>query len=388
MPDRDPRVERTPAKANHVDSADSTLADRDQTSSDADQTWADHDQDASDRDQAAAHDDQRASDEGVVAGGDPSVRARTTSVRARTSADRHLVSRLRDESGSERLLTAEERDRLADRRDRAATEDDQAALALLGATADEPYRSFSALIERASEARKRAGADRARAAADRARAAADRARASDEREQAAQDRLAVIRRLNEVRAELAIAPADVLLQAVTERDVELGFHVSAVVQLARATAAQLGANGEDLETTRQTALLHDVGKVAIPDEILNKPGSLDPSEWAFVRQHTLIGERIIQAAPALAHVAKLVRSTHERYDGSGYPDGLARDGIPLIARTVSVCDAYDAMITTRAYRTARTSSDAVAELRSHSGTQFDPEVVDAFVNTLEAFGIE
>jgi HD-GYP domain-containing protein (c-di-GMP phosphodiesterase class II) len=377
----DPRVERTPAKANYVDSADFTLADRDQTSSDADQTWADHDQDASDRDQAAAHDDQRASDEEVAAGGDPSVRARTTSVRARASADRQLVSQLRDESGSERLLTAAERDRSADRRDRAATEDDQAALALLGATADEPYRSFSALIERASEARKRAGADRARAAA-------DRARASDEREQAAQDRLAMIRRLDEVRAELTIAPADVLLQAVTERDLELGSHVSAVVELARATAVQLGANDEDLETTRQTALLHDVGKVAIPDEILNKPGSLDPSEWAFVRQHTLIGERIIQAAPALAHVAKLVRSTHERYDGSGYPDGLARDGIPLAARIVSVCDAYDAMITTRAYRTARTSSDAVAELRSHSGTQFDPEVIDAFVNTLEVFGLE
>jgi len=379
MPDQP--VERTPAEAHH-DSADFTLSDRDQTSSDADQTWADHDQDASDRDQAAAHDDQRASDEEVAAGGNPSVRARTTSVRARASADRQLVSRLRDESGSERLRTAEERDRVADRRDRAATEDDQAALALLGATADDAaYRSFSALIERASEARKRAGADRARAAW-------DRARASDERERAAQDRLTMVRRLDEVRAELTIAPADVLLQAVTERDPELGFHVSAVVKLARATAVQLGANDEDLEMTRQTALLHDIGKVAIADEILNKPGSLDPSEWAFVRQHTLIGERIIQAAPALAHVAKLVRSTHERYDGTGYPDGLARDDIPLAARIVSVCDAYDAMITTRVYRAARTSSDAIAELRSHSGTQFDPEVIDAFLNTLEAFGVE
>jgi two-component system cell cycle response regulator len=127
-----------------------------------------------------------------------------------------------------------------------------------------------------------------------------------------------------------------------------------------------------------------VGKVAIPDEILNKPGPLEPSEWIFIRQHTVIGERIIEAAPALAHVAKLVRSTHERYDGFGYPDGLAADDIPLIARIVSVCDAYDAMTTTREYRPAQAKPRAVAELHHHAGTQFDPEVVDAFVNALEA----
>ena len=192
------------------------------------------------------------------------------------------------------------------------------------------------------------------------------------------------RELDQARADLAIAPADVLLQALTERDADLGFHMRTVVDLARATAMQLGVNEDDVETTRQTALLHDVGKIAIPDEILNKPASLDQAEWALIRQHTLIGERIIEAAPALALVATIVRSTHERYDGDGYPERLAGDGIPLIARIVSVCDAYDAMLTTRPYQTARTSLEAVAELRNHSGTQFDPRVVDAFLSTLES----
>jgi HD-GYP domain-containing protein (c-di-GMP phosphodiesterase class II) len=354
-------------------------ADRDQTSSDADQTWADHDQDASDRDQAAAQEDQLASDDGVAAGSDRSVHARTSFVRARASADRHLVSQLRDETGRARLRSAEERDRVADERDLAATEKDLVALALLDATASVPYDALSTLIERGSEMRQRAAADRVRAAADRVRAAGD-------REAAARDRAAVIRQLDAARAELQGAPADVLLQALTECDIELGFHMRAVVELARATAVQLGATAEDSETTRQVALLHDVGKVAIPDEILNKPGSLDASEWVLIRQHTLIGERIIQAAPALAHIAKHVRSTHERYDGCGYPEGLAGDCIPLIARIVSVCDAYEAMITTRAYGTASTRPEAIAELRKHAGTQFDPKVVDAFVRSLDTFG--
>ena len=356
-----------------------SLADRDQTSSDADQTWADHDQDASDRDQAAAHEDQRASDHHVAAGGDRLAHARTTSARARTSADRSLVSRLRDETGSARLQTAEERDRVADERDRVAEEDDRVALALLAAAAGVPDGDLPALIERGSEMRQRAAADRARAASDRERAA-------DDREKAARDRTTAFRQLDEARTNLAVAPADVLLQALSERDFELGSHISAVVELACATAAELGATEEEVETTRQTALLHDIGKVAVPDEILNKPGSLDRPQWDYVRQHTLIGERIIRAAPALAHVAKLVRSTHEHYNGGGYPDGLAGEDIPLIARIVSVCDAYDAMITTRGYRNAQTVPEAVAELSDRAGTQFDPKVVDAFVRALEASG--
>ena len=112
-------------------------------------------------------------------------------------------------------------------------------------------------------------------------------------------------------------------------------------------------------------------------------GPLDASEWAFMQRHTIIGERTISAAPALAHVARLVRATHERLDGSGYPDGLAGDDIPLISRIVAVCDAYHAMTSKRAYRDAHDSHRAIAELRSCAGTQFDPEVVEAFVVALD-----
>jgi HD-GYP domain-containing protein (c-di-GMP phosphodiesterase class II) len=176
---------------------------------------------------------------------------------------------------------------------------------------------------------------------------------------------------------------DVLQRALTESDSELGIHLAGVADLAIATAVRLGVPPQDLESVRQTALLHDVGKVAIPDVILNKPGALDESEWALMRHHTVIGERIISAAPALAPVARLVRSTHERYDGGGYPDGIAGADIPLIARIVTVCDAYDAMVTKRAYRDALDSSAAIAELRECSGTQLDPDVVEAFIGALE-----
>ena len=188
------------------------------------------------------------------------------------------------------------------------------------------------------------------------------------------------------RASAGRQSSDVLLRALAERDSELGIHLGGVADLACATALRLGVPREDMEVTRQTALLHDVGKVAIPDEILSKPEPLDESEWAFMQRHTIIGERIISAAPALEAVATLVRSTHERYDGRGYPDGLAGDDIPLIARIVAVCDAYDAMVTNRTYRRAFDRSRAISEVRRSSGTQFDPKVVEAFVSALEAVG--
>src|SRR6185295_17327313 len=126
------------------------------------------------------------------------------------------------------------------------------------------------------------------------------------------------------------------------------------------------------------AELHDVGKIAIPDAILQKTGPLDEGEWAFMRRHTLIGERILMAAPALRSVAKLVRSSHERWDGGGYPDGLRSEQIPLGARVVAVCDAFDAMTTNRPYRHRVNQPAAMAELRACAGTQFDPQVVQAF----------
>ena len=172
--------------------------------------------------------------------------------------------------------------------------------------------------------------------------------------------------------------AAVLFQVLSERSPELGTHVHDVGELAAAVGRSLGLPPEELKLLRQAGQLHDIGKMAVPDAILEKAGPLDIREWAFVRQHTIIGERIVNAAPALAPIAGLVRSSHERWDGAGYPDGLAGEAIPMNARIVAVCDAFDAMLGGRPYRPARSVEVALAELRSSAGAQFDPEVVEAF----------
>ena len=179
----------------------------------------------------------------------------------------------------------------------------------------------------------------------------------------------------------------VLLRAQAERDLALGEHASNVAELAEPVAHRLGLSGEELRRVRQVAELHDVGKFAIPDAILDKPSSLTPDEWELVRRHPIVGQRIVAAAPALADIADLVRATHERFDGNGYPDGLAGDQIPLVSRIVAVCDAFDAMISGRPYRPARSEDDALAELRRCAGTQFDPSVVAAFLAERAARGI-
>ena len=171
---------------------------------------------------------------------------------------------------------------------------------------------------------------------------------------------------------------DVLLRALAERDPYLGDHMTDVASMAESVARRLGLTAEEVEQVSQAAELHDIGKVAIPDAILHKPGPLDADEWAFIKQHTLIGQRILDAAPALGRVAALVRSSHERYDGGGYPDGLAGADIPLGSRIVAICDAFDAMTTDRAYRRAMSAEAAMLELRRCAGSQFDPVVVEAF----------
>ena len=129
--------------------------------------------------------------------------------------------------------------------------------------------------------------------------------------------------------------------------------------------------------------MHDVGKVAVPDSILDKPGPLDIEEWSLVHRHTLAGERILAATPALKHIAEIVRATHERWDGTGYPDRLAGPAIPLIARIVSAADAYHAMTGDRPYRSAMLRAEAIEELRRCAGTQFDPTVIAAIEHTLQ-----
>jgi two-component system cell cycle response regulator len=180
---------------------------------------------------------------------------------------------------------------------------------------------------------------------------------------------------------------DVLLRALSERDPQLGGHGDNVAALAEATARRLGLGREQLETVRHAAELHDVGKVAIPDDILGKAGPLTDEEWSFIRRHPVAGERIIAAAPSLGAVARLVRSSHERWDGHGYPDRLGGDDIPLGARIIAVADAFDAITSDRAYRAARPVQEAIAELRACAGGQFDARVVEAFVGALAELAI-
>ena len=171
---------------------------------------------------------------------------------------------------------------------------------------------------------------------------------------------------------------DVLVQVLAEREPELRRHMADVAELATRTGRELGLDTEQLDVLARAAELHDIGKVAVPDDIINKPGPLDDVEWRIMRQHTLVGERILAAAPALTAVARLVRFSHERWDGRGYPDGLAGEDIPIGARVIAVCDTYDAITSKRSYADARSHADALAELQRCAGTQFDPAAVEAF----------
>jgi HD-GYP domain-containing protein (c-di-GMP phosphodiesterase class II) len=171
---------------------------------------------------------------------------------------------------------------------------------------------------------------------------------------------------------------DVLLQVLNEREPSLNSHAGGVTAYAIALGREVGVAGEDLDVLARAAELHDIGKVAIPEEILQKPEPLDDDEWALMREHTVIGERIVAAAPALRPVARLVRASHERWDGKGYPDGLRGGEIPLGARVIAICDAFDAMVSDRPYSAARSLDEAMAELRRCAGRQFDPALVSAF----------
>ncbi|HTU77626.1 MAG TPA: HD domain-containing phosphohydrolase [Solirubrobacteraceae bacterium] len=171
---------------------------------------------------------------------------------------------------------------------------------------------------------------------------------------------------------------DLALQILAAHEPELHSHASHVAELADALARRLGLRGPDLADTVRAAELHDIGKVAIPYSLLHRAGPLDEHEWTLMRHHPVVGASILSAAPALARVAEIVGATHERYDGSGYPRGLAGAEIPLASQIVFVCDSFDAMICERPFGEARSELEALRELRACAGTQFDPRVVDAF----------
>ena len=177
------------------------------------------------------------------------------------------------------------------------------------------------------------------------------------------------------RAAMALAVA-----ALEARDTDTAHHSDDVVTLCDAVGRRLDLDDRTLEHLRAGAQLHDVGKVAIPSSILNKPTALTDDEWNVIREHTVMGERILRAVPEMAEVATIVRHSHEHWDGSGYPDGLAGDHIPLASRVILCADAFHAIRSDRPYRRGRDASKAIAEIEACAGTQFDPAVVDAFLD--------
>jgi len=149
----------------------------------------------------------------------------------------------------------------------------------------------------------------------------------------------------------------------------------------------MGLDGTGRQRVEFGALLHDVGKIAIPKSIINKPGPLDDEEWALIRTHTVEGQRLLDRVGGLMRdVGRVVRASHERWDGGGYPDGLAGEEIPLEARIVACCDSFNAMTTTRSYRRAMSVDAALEECRACAGTQFDPAVVDALLRVVRPDG--
>src|SRR5262245_7925571 len=167
----------------------------------------------------------------------------------------------------------------------------------------------------------------------------------------------------------------VLIRVLNQRAPERRKNGNAVKSLALAVGRDLGLLPGELATLARASELHDVGKIAIPDAILNKSTPLDDEEWRFIRQHTILGERIVSAAGSLVPVGRLIRASHERWDGGGYPDGLSREEIPLAARIIFVCDAYDAITAERSYSPACGPETALEQLRRAAGSQFDPDVV-------------
>lgn len=175
-----------------------------------------------------------------------------------------------------------------------------------------------------------------------------------------------------------------LVRALNERAPEAIGHLLGVKRLALAVGERLGFGPLELVGLASAAELADVGKIAIPEQVLHKPGPLDDNEWQLVRNHPVLGEELLSRHPELRSVARVVRSTHERWDGHGYPDGLRGQAIPISARIIAACDAFLAMTAARPYRPPLPEEAAVEELLAGAGTQFDPEVAYALLDAVAA----
>jgi hypothetical protein len=180
------------------------------------------------------------------------------------------------------------------------------------------------------------------------------------------------------------ATIEALSTALTARDGYTGQHSEETLELVQAICRELRLPSRACEYISDVALLHDIGKIGIPNEILHEPGRLDEEQWATMKKHPVIGERIVVTVPGLEEVARAIRHEHERWDGGGYPDGLVAGAIPLASRIVLVCDAFHAMTSDRPYRMAMSVDQARLELSKNAGTQFDPTVVGALLNVLDA----
>jgi HD-GYP domain-containing protein (c-di-GMP phosphodiesterase class II) len=175
-----------------------------------------------------------------------------------------------------------------------------------------------------------------------------------------------------------------LANAVNAKDNYTADHSEHLANMSAAVGRKVNMSPRELQDLRYGAILHDIGKIGVPDAVLQKQGPLDAGEWELMRRHPIIGWQILKPVPRLNDVAEIVHYHHERYDGQGYPDHLSGEGIPLGARILNIMDSFSAMIDARVYKAARSQEEAVAELRRCSGTQFDPRLVEIFLRLLES----
>jgi putative nucleotidyltransferase with HDIG domain len=187
------------------------------------------------------------------------------------------------------------------------------------------------------------------------------------------------RRLRRVNLSFAAA----MVRALDARDAYTAGHSATVAVYSRDIAREMGMDDREVDLVHLTGLVHDIGKIGVRAEVLEKTSALNDTEWAEMRRHSEIGANILIEVEDYQEVSRIVRSHHERFDGAGYPDGLARDEIPLLARVIAVADAYNAMTTIRPYRNAMTPEVAIEQLVNGRGSQFQAELVDAFVRVLE-----
>jgi len=204
-------------------------------------------------------------------------------------------------------------------------------------------------------------------------------------------RTSIVAQMRKVEAlnekEQALGTLQALTTAVDAKDRYTARHALTVTDHAWAIGRHLGLDDDELATLERVGLLHDIGKIGIPEHVLLKPGKLSPEEFAIVREHSAMGARIVESIPSLRDMPPYIRHHHEHWDGTGYPDGLSGEEIPLLCRILAVADTFDAMTSDRPYRRSLRAQAARAEVVRFSGAQFDPKVVEAFVEATRQSGV-